>query len=101
MKSFIRSVIMIDLLLLGLVACSGNITKQAVYTCTSMAGLIDVATAANEAGKVSPEQKLKIEAAIDKAAAVCENPVVPTSKTVQLAAVAEVAKAIQDAGVTP
>lgn len=84
---------------LSLTACAGNVVKQGVYTCTSIATLVDVATEANQAGKLSPADKVKISAAIDRAATVCENPLAPTSESLRTVAIAELVQLLKDKGV--
>lgn len=85
-------------LVLTLAGCNstGGITKEAVYTCTSAAALIDAAAEANRAGKVKPEDKVVISKAIDKVALVCENPFAPTTEALKQAAVDELVKQLRE-----
>lgn len=80
----------------ALTACAGFGTKEAVYTCTSAAALIDVAAEANRAGKITPADKVTIGKAIDKVATVCENPLAPTSEQLKQAAVDELVKLLRE-----
>lgn len=95
MKTFIASIV----LALALTGCATDMTKQAVYTCTTAATLIDVAAEANRAGKLSPADKAKIGDAIDQVATVCENPLAPTSEQLRTAAIEQLVKLLADKGV--
>lgn len=81
---------------LALTACAGNVTKQAAIGCSATASLIDAAAEANRAGKVAPADKVKISAAIDKVAMVCENPLAPTSDQLKQAAIDELVKLLRE-----
>lgn len=99
MKQFIRSSVATCILVLSLTACSTFGAKQAAYTCTSTAAIIDIATEANRAGKLKPEQKEQISEVIDKVAVVCESPTPPTAEELRSIGVGELVKILHEQGV--
>lgn len=95
----LNKMLMTLVLALSLTACAGNMTKQAVYTCTGIATLADVAAEGVRAHKLDAADKAKVGELLDKAAVVCEAPTPPTAEQLKQAGMEELVKLLHDKGV--